>query len=52
MLKVFKEKILIADPARGVMEILKKDFAKTYTGIAIVFSDEIFSIKHILFKNK
>lgn len=52
VLKVFKEKILIADPARGVMEILKKDFAKTYTGIAIVFSDEIFSIKHILFKNK
>lgn len=51
VLEVRKNKVLVADPAKGIMEVLLKDFAKTYTGIAITFKNNVLSIKDV-FKKK
>lgn len=51
VLGIRKNKVLVADPAKGVMEVLIKDFAKIYTGIAIIFKNNVLSVKDA-FKNK
>ena len=55
-LKRKKDKILIADPAKRIMYVDKKEFIKKYTGIAIIFDrkenffNEVFKNKIIIIK--
>ena len=41
VLKVLKDKVLIADPAKSVLYIDKDEFKKNYTKIALVFKKNI-----------
>lgn len=50
VLRVRKNKVLVADPAKGVMEVQLKDFIKIYTGIAITFKNNVLSIKSVFRK--
>ncbi len=49
--KVLKDKVLIFDPARKIMNIQKTDFLKKYTGVVIMFEKKNNLIKDVL-KNK
>ncbi len=50
-LKEYKNKVLIADPAKKIMFVDKKHFLNKYTKIAIIFKNEL-SFKDMLFSNK
>lgn len=51
VIKVLKNKVLIADPSRRIMYVDKANFLKKYTGVIITFDMEESFIKTIL-KNK
>lgn len=51
LLKVLKNKFLIADPARRIMYVDKDDLLKKYTGVAILFERKT-NVFSTLFKNK
>ncbi len=51
VIKVLKNKVLVADPARRIMYYDKTDFLKKYTGVIIKFEPKKNPIK-LIFKNK
>ena len=51
LIKVLKNKVLIADPARRIMYVDKNDLLRKYTGVTIFFEKKNNVIKSIL-KNK
>ncbi len=51
VLKTSKDMVLVADPAKGILNVSLKEFESIYTGIAITFEETEISIKTI-FKNK
>lgn len=51
IIKILKNKILVADPARRIMYIDKNSFLKKYTGVAILFEEKEKNNSFIL-KNK
>lgn len=51
VMRVLKDKVLIADPARRIMYVDKTDFLKKYTGVVVMFEKKIDVLKDVL-KNK
>lgn len=51
ILKILKDKVLIADPAKDILYVDKKDFMKKYSGVVIYFDKKQNILKDIL-KNK
>lgn len=51
VLKVLKDKVLIADPAFKIMNVKKSDFDKRYTKVALMFEEKKNFYK-LFFKNK
>lgn len=51
ILKIFKDRVLIADPAKDILYIDKKDFVKKYTGVVIYFNKKENILNEII-KNK
>ena len=51
VLKASKDMVLVADPAKGILNVSIKEFESIYTGIVITFENTEVSIK-TMFKNK
>lgn len=51
MMRVLKDKVLIADPARRIMYVDKTSFLEKYTGVVIIFEKKTDVLKDVL-KNK
>lgn len=51
VLKTSKDMVLVADPAKGIVNISIKEFENIYTGVAITFENMNISIKS-MFKSK
>lgn len=51
VIKVLKNKILVADPASRIMYVSKSDFLKKYTGVAIMFEKKS-NFLNLVIKNK